>query len=85
MTMNIKNQETHDLARELAELTGQSVTQAVTTALRAELERVRHDQDKAERLANLLELAEDMRSRMKPEFFEIDHGDLLYDEQGLPR
>lgn len=86
MTMNIKNQEIHDEARELAKLTGESLTEAVGKAVHERLERLRHDEeDKAQRLAALLRLAEDMRGRMKREFFEVDHGDLLYDERGLPR
>lgn len=40
MSMNIENEETHRLARELAALTGESVTAAVTEALRERLERI---------------------------------------------
>ena len=32
MPLNVKNEEAHRLARELAELTGQSITEAVTRA-----------------------------------------------------
>lgn len=39
MALNIKNDETYELARRLAEATGTSLTEAVTTALRARLER----------------------------------------------
>jgi len=40
--LNIKNPEAHDLARELADLTGSSVTRAVTDALRDAVGRARH-------------------------------------------
>lgn len=36
--LNIKNEETHQLAEELAELTGESMTAAVTAAVREGLE-----------------------------------------------
>ena len=37
MSLNIKNDEAHRLARELAESTGTTLTEAVTTALRRTL------------------------------------------------
>jgi len=41
MALNIKNSETEKLARELARLRGQGITEAVTGALRREVERER--------------------------------------------
>ena len=41
MAINIRNRETERIAAELAELTGESKTEAVTIALRDRLERVR--------------------------------------------
>jgi len=41
MGLNIKNSETEKLARELARLRGQGITEAVTGALRREVERER--------------------------------------------
>ena len=43
MSLNIKNEETHQLARELAALTGESMTGAITVALRERLERERRE------------------------------------------
>ena len=42
MGLNIKNEETCRLARELAQLTGETKTGAITVALRERLERERH-------------------------------------------
>ena len=39
MSLNIKNEETCNLARELADLTGETMTGAITVALRERLER----------------------------------------------
>ena len=39
MSLNIKSPEAHELAAELARLTGESMTKAVTQALRDRLER----------------------------------------------
>ena len=41
MSLNIKNRETHKLVSQLAKFTGESMTEAVTKAVRERLERVR--------------------------------------------
>jgi antitoxin VapB len=84
MGLNIKSEETHRLARELARLTGESMTAAVTEAVRERLDRVRSRQ--AIGLADrLLVIGKDCAARLKDPFRSADHGDLLYDERGLPR
>ena len=84
MSLNIKNEETHRLARELAALTGESVTTAVTEAVRERLNRLQNDHPDA--LAErLLQIGKDCAAHLKGPFRSIDHGDLLYDDRGLPR
>lgn len=84
MRLNIKNEEAHRLAQELARLTGESMTAAVMEAVRERLDRVRraNGKDRAERL---LAIGRDCASRLKEPFRSVDHGELLYDERGLPR
>lgn len=84
MGLNIKSAETHKLVQELAELTGESMTAAVTAAVRERLVRVRRE--KGQSLADrLMEIAADTGPRFKEPYKSIDHGDLLYDEMGLPK
>jgi len=84
MSLNIKTEEAHRLARELAAMTGESLTAAVTEALRERLDRLGKQQNGS--LADrLLAIGEDCAARLKEPFRSIDHGDLLYDERGLPR
>ena len=84
MGLNIKSEETHRLVRELASLTGESMTAAVTEAVRERLARLRRDE--ATGLADrLLAIGKDCATRLKEPFRTVDHGDLLYDERGLPR
>jgi antitoxin VapB len=84
LSLNIKNEETHRLARELAELAGESMTTAVTEAIRERLDRVRRE--RAAGLANrLLAIGKNCAARLKEPYRSADHSDLLYDEQGLPR
>ena len=83
MSMNIKNKEANQLARQLAKLTGESLTFAVTEAVRERLDRVRseHGVDLAERL---LLIGRDCAAHLKEPFRSIDHDDMLYDDRGLP-
>ena len=85
MGLNIKNAETHRLVRELADLTGESMTSAVTEAVRERLERIRRIEDREGMAERLHAIAVDMNARLPADFFDIEHGDLLYDEDGLPK
>ena len=82
MGLNIKNREAHQLAEELSKLTGESMTTAVTIALRERLDRVRQQQGLG--LADrLLAIGKDCAVRLKEPFRSADHGEILYDERGL--
>jgi antitoxin VapB len=84
MSLNIKNERTHRLAQELAKLTGESMTAAVTVAVRERLDRVRRARNTS--LANrLIAIGKDCAVHLKEPFRTADHGELLYDERGLPR
>jgi antitoxin VapB len=80
--LNIKNPEAHALAARVAALTGETMTEAVTTALRERLARIENNEELA---AELLALGRDCASRLKEPWRSADHADLLYDERGLPR
>jgi antitoxin VapB len=82
MALNIKNAETYRLVRELADSTGESLTEAVTVAVRERLERVRSIDTEIE---DILELVDRIRERVPSDFFDVDVDDLLYDEDGLPK
>ena len=84
MSLNIKNEETYRLVRELAELTGESMTEAVTVAVRERLDRARRTNGTS-LIDKLREIADDAAPRFKEPYRSIPHGDLLYDEHGLPK
>lgn len=81
--LNIKDAETIRLARALAEMTGQPITQAIRVALERELEEL--DRAKEERLTKLRSIVKESRALWKPEFLNADLDDLMYDERGLPK
>ena len=80
MSLNIKNETTYRLVRELAAETGESLTDAVTNAVRERLERVRNDFDPDE----ILHLVQELRERVPADFHGVEPGELLYDDEGLP-
>jgi antitoxin VapB len=84
MAMNIKNPETERLARQLAKRTGESLTVAVTVALKERLER--HEPNPKAGLAKWLdELSKETAPLLKNLPSSDKIGDLLYDkETGLP-
>lgn len=84
MSLNIKNEETHRMARELAQLTGENMTVAVNEAIRERLQRVR-ERSKEEFVERIMKIGRECAARLKEPYKSIDHGDLLYDENGLPK
>ncbi|MDR6290082.1 MULTISPECIES: type II toxin-antitoxin system VapB family antitoxin [Inquilinus] len=82
MHLNIKNDEAHRLASELARLTGENLTSAVTTALRETLERERRRRGGvADRLMEIGRRYAALPDRDTRSADEI----IGYDENGLPR
>ncbi|MCY4584006.1 MAG: type II toxin-antitoxin system VapB family antitoxin [Chloroflexi bacterium] len=85
MSLNIKNEETCRLASELANLTGETMTGAITVALRERLEREKHQRSVEERLRRIRAIAERCAAELREAGPAIDHAELLYDEWGLPK
>jgi antitoxin VapB len=82
-SLNLKSDEAHRLAHELSARTGESMTKAVVIALQERLERM--DRAKTSRLERLLAIGRDCAAHMTEEERSVDHGELLYNEMGLPR
>ena len=82
MSIYIKDEETCRLADELAQLTGETVTDAITVALRQRLERER---EIAERLKRMRAISKRIAKHLRPGPSAVEHGDWLYDENGLPK
>jgi len=83
MSLNIKKPETHALARELAKLTGENVTEAVTVAIQERLQRLREGGEET-LVERALEIGRDCAAHLGKYRF-VDHAELLYDERGLPK
>lgn len=83
MALNIKDPRTDRLARELAELTGESITTAARRALEERLERVRARQTVATSSDDLLAIIERGRARRVLDPRRPDEV-IGYDASGLP-
>ena len=83
MGLNIKNEEVHRLAREVAARTGETMTSAIQLALEERLERLtaKASDDRKERAARVRAILDSI-----PHYpgATSNHDD-LYDELGLPK
>jgi antitoxin VapB len=83
MALSIKDPETDRLARELSEATGESITVAVSTAVRERLERLRGLARTPNLLADLTTIAQ--RCAQLPILDDRRPDEILgYDGHGLP-
>jgi antitoxin VapB len=82
--LNIRNEETEQLAAALAQLTGETKTEAVTQALRERLQRLRRARTKR-RLADDLDEIALHCSTLPVHDTRSDDEIIGYDEHGLPR
>jgi antitoxin VapB len=83
MSLNIKSREAHELAAELARLTGESMTKAVTKVIRERLEREKRKRDEDKLFAELMEIAEQCAAYPRRDERSLE--EFLYGERGLPR
>ncbi len=84
MALSIKNPETERLARELARVTGESLTEAVTEALRARLVRETGRNEDMDRFLERIREIQDEVRRLPVLEAGTDEELLGYDEYGLP-
>ncbi len=82
MSLNVKDPEAHRLAQAIARATGESMTRVVTEALRERYAKIEQRKGKA-RVEELLAIADRAAAHLKRPY--VDHAELLYDENGLPK
>jgi antitoxin VapB len=83
MGMNIKSEDTHRRAKELARMAGETIAEAVDRAVSERLERLRKRRSREAVAERLLHIGE--QCRRLPVLDTRDPDEMLYDERGLPR
>ena len=85
MSLNIKNEHVHELAREAARLTGKSQTSVIEEALEKLLADLEHERRKVGLKEDIMAIVADFQARLTPEDRERMTTDWLYDDEtGLP-
>ena len=82
MSLNVKDPEAHRLAQAIAYATGQSMSRVVTDALRERYAQIEKQRGRAS-VEELMAIADRAAVHLKRPY--IDHAELLYDEDGLPK
>ena len=83
MPISIKNDQTELLARQLATLTGETITEAIRSALAEKCERMRRARTGRSLASELDEIAQ--RCARRPMISDLSADDILgYDESGVP-
>jgi antitoxin VapB len=85
MAISIKDPETDKLARRLADQTGETITQALKKALHERLVRIAGRHDRNGLSDRLLTIGRRCADHMQGPADSLDHGELFYDEKGLPK
>lgn len=84
MSLNIKNESVHAAVRQLAEVLGVSQTSAVELAVRAKLEELDAERQRAEREKRIREAV--VKWQSVPGMSDLPDPDFLYDPvTGMPR
>jgi antitoxin VapB len=81
--ISIKNEEAERLARQLADLTGETITGAIQTALAERFERLKRARLKRSLSAELTAIA--LRCAGRPDVSSLSDNEILgYDDSGVP-
>jgi antitoxin VapB len=83
-SLNLKNPRAYSLASELSDLTGESLTGAVISALEMRLTEERRKRGHGRNAEKILEFAKKFAPGMKPGSSSADHAE-LYGDDGLPQ
>lgn len=82
VSLNVKDPDAHRLAQAIAQQTGESLTRAVTEALRERYERL-HKRDPEALAADIRAIAKRASAHIRRPY--LNHAEFLYDQRGLPK
>jgi hypothetical protein len=86
MVLQIEKPEVIELVEQLARRTGVNAESAIEIAVRGQLQQLETPEEREQRWEEVQALAASLAARFKASGQPlVDHGDLLYGEDGLPK
>ena len=85
MPLSIKDEETDRLARAVSAATGETIADAIKTALRQRLQAVQAAAGRDALIEKMRRISEDCAAHITEPMTSTDHADLLYGTDGLPK
>jgi antitoxin VapB len=85
MALNIKNERVSQLAQELANVSGESLTDAVGHAIEAQLAQLHRNVSRHGLAERLIAIGRKCASQAPDDWRTRDFDDELYDEHGMPK
>lgn len=83
MSLNIKNEQTHERARQLSKLAGESMTEAVDRAIVERIDRIQRARNQKAISKRLLKIGQECAAL--PVLDKRTPEEMLYDQDGLPK
>jgi len=85
MALSIKDPETDRLTRQVADLTGETLTVAIAVSLRERLQRLERTSRAEAQFNKIRRITGRFKAEITEPIHSLDHGELFYDEDGLPK
>ncbi len=85
MSISIKDPKTDKLARRISSMTGETLTEVIYHSLEFRLKTLENATKESLNLERIKEIQNHVRKKIPKESHSLDHGEILYDKNGLPK
>ncbi len=85
MAISIKDPKTDKLARRISSMTGETLTEVIYHSLEFRLKTLENSTKESLNLERIKEIQNHVRKKIPKQSHSLDHGDILYDKNGLPK
>jgi antitoxin VapB len=85
MAISIKDPKTDELARRISSMTGETITEAIFHSLEFRLKTLESLKDDSISMERIKVIQNQVRKKISKGSHSLDHGDILYDKNGLPK
>jgi antitoxin VapB len=85
MAISIKDPKTDKLARRISSMTGETLTEVIYHSLEFRLKTLENATKETLNMERINEIHNHVRKKIPKESYSLDHGNILYDKNGLPK